>query len=183
MATGASDGDIVVWDFEFGRLLGRCERIVSTITHLAFVDPYPALLSSDGSGTFHLWATPPSSDRFSCLAAWQTDRASPKPETDPPGSHVPVNSSSILCFTLATQYEESSASTLDAALADVGARATQGRTGASTVTVQLWRVSSDRGRVARPSGRPSSETLSKRDGDTPLRVVWGHPSRGERDAE
>ena len=30
-------------------LLGRCDKIVSAITNLAFVDPFPALLSSDGA--------------------------------------------------------------------------------------------------------------------------------------
>ena len=70
IATGGSNGTIVIWDFEFGRLLGKCDKIISAITNLAFVDPYPALLSSDGSGTFHLWAVPPSDDRFRCLAAW-----------------------------------------------------------------------------------------------------------------
>lgn len=113
IATGDGAGRVVVWDFEFGRLLGACDATVGTITHLAFADPFPALLSSDGSGTFHLWAVPPSRDRFTCLAAWQTDRAPPPSASDGAERAAAAaasrktsatNASSILCFTLATQY-------------------------------------------------------------------------------
>ena len=118
IATGGSNGTIVIWDFEFGRLLGKCDKIISAITNLAFVDPYPALLSSDGSGTFHLWAVPPSDDRFRCLAAWNTDRApgaapraaeadddddeKQKDGDESDGDDAPATSSSVLCFALAT---------------------------------------------------------------------------------
>ena len=71
LASGASDGVVAIWSFEFGYLHGICDQHHGAITAVNFVDPYPSLLAADSNGTFHLWATPPAAKAFECLAAWQ----------------------------------------------------------------------------------------------------------------
>ena len=106
VATGASDGAVVVWDFEFCRLLGRTDRALASVTNLRFVDPYPLLLSSDGAGAFHLWAAPPSSEAFCCLAAWRSDWEAPERFRPAPGA-----STAVLAFSLAPRYTDDAVST------------------------------------------------------------------------
>ena len=75
IASGSSDGEIVVWSLEFGRLEGLCGPVLAAVSALAFVDPFAALLSADGQGAFHLWCVGDSPLRFECLAAWRNDGA------------------------------------------------------------------------------------------------------------
>lgn len=49
-----------LWSFEFGRHEGCfAEKHQSPVTALAFLDPFPVLLSADATGNLALWALPP----------------------------------------------------------------------------------------------------------------------------
>lgn len=49
-----------LWNFEMARHEGCCqERHQHAITCLAFLDPFPILLSTDVGGCLALWALPP----------------------------------------------------------------------------------------------------------------------------
>lgn len=88
-------GEVAIWDFELGRLLGKCDQ-AAAVTAIKFVEPYPAALVSDAHGTMQLWSTPPSEQSFACLAAWQA--YSPIAGVDEP------RYGSILCFCLSTHF-------------------------------------------------------------------------------
>ncbi|CAN0033527.1 unnamed protein product, partial [Laminaria digitata] len=60
IASGSSDGSIQLWNFEMARHEGCCqERHQHAVTCLAFLDPFPILLSTDLAGCLALWALPP----------------------------------------------------------------------------------------------------------------------------
>ncbi|CAN0318287.1 unnamed protein product, partial [Hapterophycus canaliculatus] len=56
-----------VWNFEFGRHVGCCHEMhTAPVTCLAFLDPFPILLSADAAGYLALWALPPARERLRC---------------------------------------------------------------------------------------------------------------------
>jgi len=96
IASGSTDGGIVVWSFEYGRLEGRCDTAAAAVGALAFVEPYNVLLSADTAGTFQLWAMPPirgSGNPFKCVAAWMNSDK---------GDGVQGFGAAILCVVLHT---------------------------------------------------------------------------------
>ncbi|CAM9382860.1 unnamed protein product [Ectocarpus sp. 8 AP-2014] len=60
IASGNTDGSIQLWNFEQARHEGCCEELHQyPVTCLAFLDPFPILLSADAAGHLALWAVPP----------------------------------------------------------------------------------------------------------------------------
>ncbi|CAN0050569.1 unnamed protein product [Ectocarpus sp. 12 AP-2014] len=60
IASGNTDGSIQLWNFEQARHEGCCEELHQyPVTCLAFLDPFPILLSADAAGYLALWAVPP----------------------------------------------------------------------------------------------------------------------------
>ena len=69
IATGSSDYSIRFWDFQFAKLedgtRGICDRgHHAEITGIAFVEPYPLLVSADCTGEVCLWGVRPYGDRY-----------------------------------------------------------------------------------------------------------------------
>jgi WD40 repeat protein len=69
LATSGADGHILVWNYGLGLLEGLCKGHSQDVTHLAFLEPYPALLSADILGNVCVWGMPPGpvEHRFSTL--------------------------------------------------------------------------------------------------------------------
>lgn len=88
-------GEVAIWDFELGRLLGKCDQ-AAAVTAIKFVEPYPAALVSDAHGTMQLWSTPPSEQPFACLAAWQA--------FSPFAGVYEPRYGRVLCFCLSTSF-------------------------------------------------------------------------------
>jgi len=55
IATGTSNGCVIVWDYERTRIEGICSAHTREITELQFVETYPLLLSCSADGLIHLW--------------------------------------------------------------------------------------------------------------------------------
>ncbi|CAM9771885.1 unnamed protein product [Ectocarpus sp. 4 AP-2014] len=73
IASGNTDGSIQLWNFEHARHEGFCEELHQyPVTCLAFLDPFPLLLSTDAAGFLALWAIPPARAglRFKRLFTW-----------------------------------------------------------------------------------------------------------------
>ncbi|CAN0141652.1 unnamed protein product [Ectocarpus fasciculatus] len=73
IASGNADGSIQLWNFEHARHEGCCEELHQyPVTCLAFLDPFPLLLSTDAAGFLALWAIPPARAglRFKRLFTW-----------------------------------------------------------------------------------------------------------------
>ena len=59
LATSGADGHIFVWNYGLGLLEGLCKGHSQDVTHLAFLEPYPSLLSTDILGNICVWGMPP----------------------------------------------------------------------------------------------------------------------------
>ena len=46
LATSGADGHILVWNYGLGLLEGLCKGHAQDVTHVEFLEPYPALLSA-----------------------------------------------------------------------------------------------------------------------------------------
>ena len=71
IASGASDGLVQIWDYEFGRLDGTCKGHSAAITCLVFLEPYPGLLVSDANGNMCVWAMRPAADKHRAVLWWK----------------------------------------------------------------------------------------------------------------
>ena len=69
LATSGADGHILVWNYGLGLLEGMCKGHAQDVTHLQFLEPYPALLSTDILGNVAVWGMPPGpvEHRFKCM--------------------------------------------------------------------------------------------------------------------
>ena len=93
IATGDSNGQIRVWDFQFFSLekpLFPCITDVE-ITALAFVEPYPLLLSADTAGDIWVWRVrrPEPSSRASTSAGGAGAAGSPSSSSSSSSSSSP----------------------------------------------------------------------------------------------
>eukprot|EP00903_Cladosiphon_okamuranus_P013184 g12296.t2 len=73
IASGSTDGSIQLWSFEHARHEGCCDEMhQAPVTCLAFLDPFPILLSTDAAGYIALWALPPARVglRFKRIFTW-----------------------------------------------------------------------------------------------------------------
>lgn len=57
--TGSSTSIIHLWDYEFLRIVAKCDGMSDGITTAIFMDPYPCFISADQKGNLCLWATRP----------------------------------------------------------------------------------------------------------------------------
>lgn len=55
IASGSSNGIVCIWDFELGKLQGACFGHKREITSIAFLDPYPNLITFSLDGLICLW--------------------------------------------------------------------------------------------------------------------------------
>ena len=60
VASAGPDFTVRLWDFQFAKLEHVCVGHKEEVTALAFVDPYPVLLSADCGGNIFFWAVRPS---------------------------------------------------------------------------------------------------------------------------
>ena len=60
IATGTEAGEVAVWDYELSHLLGVCHgHKKSEITQIAFLSPYPAMVTSGADCNICLWSVRP----------------------------------------------------------------------------------------------------------------------------
>ena len=75
VATSGADGHILVWNYQLGLLEGLCKGHSQDVTHLEFLEPYPALLSTDILGNVCVWGMPhakcPPEHRFKCMVRFK----------------------------------------------------------------------------------------------------------------
>jgi len=72
IATGDSNGQVNVWDYEKSRIEYICKAHSEEILDLKFIDPYPLLLVSSCDGAISLWGVrgAPKLTRYNCLACF-----------------------------------------------------------------------------------------------------------------
>ena len=71
ICTGSANSSLKIWDFEFTRLDSELFGHTSAITCIAFLDPFPALVSCDAGGNVLVWATRPSRQKNKLLTRWK----------------------------------------------------------------------------------------------------------------
>ena len=54
-ASGASNGGIVVWDYEMSKVEGVCKQHKREVVCLRFLDKYPVLVSTSNDGLMCIW--------------------------------------------------------------------------------------------------------------------------------
>mmetsp|Transcript_1193 Transcript_1193/g.1210 ORF Transcript_1193/g.1210 Transcript_1193/m.1210 type:complete len:205 (+) Transcript_1193:1526-2140(+) len=59
VATGALNGEVLVWDFEMSKLEGFCLGHSADITGIEFLSPYPIMVTSSIDCTVRLWGVRP----------------------------------------------------------------------------------------------------------------------------
>ena len=61
IATGTEAGEVAVWDYELSHLLGVCHghKKGSEISQIAFLSPYPVMVTSAADSNICLWSVRP----------------------------------------------------------------------------------------------------------------------------
>jgi WD40 repeat protein len=98
IATGSADNVLKIWDYEFCRQDTTLYGHISAITCVAFLDPFPLLVSCDVGGNVLLWAVKPSRFKNKILSRWK-HRPAIK------GSSKPT-AAAITCLSVSWKYTE-----------------------------------------------------------------------------